>query len=458
MVATEAFVHRVLVIDDDASIRAAVDMILRYEGYAVVLAADGSEGLAHVRGDDALDAVLCDIKMPGMDGLEVLQGIHALRPSLPVIMVSGHASISTAVSATRNGAWDFIEKPLDRDRLLLALRNALANRELGQTTERLARAAAGRHEIVGSAPCVQALRTMIARIADSDARVLISGENGSGKELVAQNLHLLSSRRDKPFVDVNCAALPNELIENELFGHERGSYTGAEQRRAGKFELAEGGTLFLDEVADMPLQAQAKVLRVLEEGRVSRIGASDSIALDCRVVAASNKDLQAEVAAGRFREDLYYRLAVVEVQVPPLRDRGDDVVELFTRFLAHFAKRYARTPPRPDVAVCRWLTTQRWPGNVRELRNLAERTILLCNEPTLQLADVNASTPLRVEPCEDVFAIDNFEAFKDSSEKQWLLRKLRENGWNIKRTAELLGMQRSNLYKKMERYALHPPR
>ena len=445
-------------IDDEASIRSAVEMILRYEGHAVVLAADGAEGLAQVRGDDALDAVLCDIKMPGMDGMEVLQGIHSLRPHLPVIMVSGHASISTAVSATREGAWDFIEKPLDRDRLLLALRNALSNRELGQATERLARAAMGRNEIVGTSPCIQALRSLIARVADSDARVLISGENGTGKELVAQNLHLLSQRRDRPFVDVNCAALPAELIENELFGHERGSYTGAEQRRAGKFELAHGGTLFLDEVADIPLPAQAKVLRVLEEGKLNRIGGEQTINLDCRVVAASNKDLPAAVAAGRFREDLYYRLAVVPIHVPPLRERGDDVIELFTRFLTHFAKRAQRSPPRPSVAACRWLVAQRWPGNVRELRNLAERTVLLCSGDSIGVEDFTAGKPVAEAPVEDVFSLDNFEAFKDSSEKQWLLRKLRENGWNIKHTAELLGMQRSNLYKKLEHHGIQPPR
>lgn len=450
---------RILVIDDEASIRSALEMILRYEGHAVTSAVDGATGLATLRSDDAFDVVLCDIKMPGMDGIEVLKAVQVLRVAPPVIMISGHATIETALAATKAGAWDFCEKPLDRERLLLAVRNAVSRNELVATAQRLAGAALGRHELIGSSRPMVALRELVGRVAPSEARVLISGENGTGKELVARNLHLLSPRNGKPFVEVNCAALPVELIENELFGHERGSYTGASERRAGRFEMAHEGTLFLDEIADMPLPAQAKVLRALEDARVTRVGGEESIAADCRVLAASNKDLEKEVAEGRFREDLYYRLAVVPIHVPALRDRGDDVVELFTRFLAQFAKRAGRTPPRLSLDACRWLPLQRWPGNVRELRNLAERTALLASGETIDVADLSLGRRRDTPPgaLDELLQVNDFEEFRDKSEKVWLERKLREQEWNIKRTAEVIGIQRSNLYKKLERHGLEPP-
>jgi two-component system nitrogen regulation response regulator NtrX len=450
---------RILVIDDDASIRSALEMILRYEGHSVTLAPDGATGLATLRTDDAFDVLLCDIKMPGMDGMEVLKSAQELRSALPVIMISGHATIDVALAATRAGAWDFCEKPLDRERLLLAVRNAVSRSELAATAQRLVSTALDRHELVGASRVMAELRALIARVAPSQARVLISGENGTGKELVARQLHLLSPRSGKAFVEVNCAALPEELIENELFGHERGSYTGAQERRAGRFELAHEGTLFLDEIGDMPLSAQAKVLRALEDGRVTRVGGAESIKADCRVIAASNKNLDEEVAAGRFREDLYYRLAVVPIHVPPLRDRGDDVLELFTRFMAQFAKRSGKCPARLSLEASRWLPLQRWPGNVRELRNLAERTALLVAGESIEVADLagHRKREIATGSLDELLQVSDLEEFRDRSEKIWLERKLREQDWNIKRTAEVIGIQRSNLYKRLEHHGLTPP-
>jgi two-component system nitrogen regulation response regulator NtrX len=454
--APEVCVSRVLIIDDDSAVRSAVRMILKYEQHEVEEAASGAEAMRALDGQGPFDIALCDVKMPGMDGLELLPRLRERAPGLIVIMISGHGTLETAVAATRLGAFDFLEKPLDRDRLLLTIRNAQTSRRLAAENESLRTRIAERYAIVGSSPVMRELCATIARVAASDARVLITGENGTGKELVARNLHLLSPRRDGPWVEVNCAAIPHELIESELFGHEKGSFTGADSRKIGRFEQAHRGTLFLDEVGDMPLSAQAKVLRVLEESVVQRVGGSTPSPVDVRVVAATNKDLEKEVAEGRFREDLYYRLNVIPLVVPPLRERGDDVVELFTRFLVGLCAKYQRPTMRLSGDAALALKAQPWPGNVRELRNLAERVALLVPEAEVGAAALENLGQRTSRSLGDasLFAIPNFEEFKDTAERLYLEHKLRENGYNIKRTAELLGMQRSNLYKKIERYGL----
>ncbi len=448
---------KILIIDDEESIRSAVRMILKYENYVTEEAGTGADGLAAVQATPDLDGVLCDVKMPGMDGLDALQKIKAARPDLPVIMISGHGTVETAVEATRRGAFDFLEKPLDRDRLLLTVRNAIGQGDLVQENVALRREVASRWRILGAAPGVVEMRATIERVADTDARVLITGENGTGKELVARNLHLLSGRHERPWVDVNCAAIPSELIESELFGHEKGAFTGADNRKIGRFEQAHTGTLFLDEIGDMPLAAQAKVLRVLQENKVQRVGGDADIEIDVRVVAATNKDLEREVEEGSFREDLFYRLAVIPIHVPPLRDRGEDLVELFSRFLQQACRKYNRETMRVDVDAASRLRSQQWPGNVRELRNFAERVALLVSHDALTAKDLDRLDVSDADGAASggaLFSIDNFDLFKETSERLYFQQKLDENGWNIKRTAELLGMQRSNLYKKIERHSL----
>jgi two-component system nitrogen regulation response regulator NtrX len=401
--------------------------------------------------------VFMDVKMAGIDGLEALKRLRASDPNAVVVMISGHGTIQTAVEATQLGAYDFLEKPLDTDRILVTLRNALEHLSLSEENTRLKQTIESRYEIVGRSYAIKALLDKIEKVAPSPARVLITGENGTGKELVARATHRLSPRVEGPFVEVNCAAIPSELIESELFGHMKGSFTGAIQDRAGKFELANRGTLFLDEVGDMSLAAQAKVLRVLEDGVVTRIGGSKPVSVDVRVIAATNKDLEHEIAEGRFREDLYYRLNVVPVSVPPLRDRREDIPQL----VAHFADRLTRAegvPPRGigDDAVQR-LTEYDWPGNVRELRNTVERLFILASGPRISAADVERLVGKRAAEQTSLGSLvecRTFEEFKDAAERAFLLAKLREANWNVSETARLLDMPRSNLYKKIERYGL----
>jgi two-component system nitrogen regulation response regulator NtrX len=398
-----------------------------------------------------------DVKMAGIDGLEALKRLRASDPNAVVVMISGHGTIQTAVEATQLGAYDFLEKPLDTDRILVTLRNALEHLSLSEENTRLKQTIESRYEIVGRSYAIKALLDKIEKVAPSPARVLITGENGTGKELVARATHRLSPRVEGPFVEVNCAAIPSELIESELFGHMKGSFTGAIQDRAGKFELANRGTLFLDEVGDMSLAAQAKVLRVLEDGVVTRIGGSKPVSVDVRVIAATNKDLEHEIADGKFREDLYYRLNVVPVSVPPLRDRREDIPQL----VAHFADRLTRAegvPPRGigDDAVQR-LTEYDWPGNVRELRNTVERLLILASGPRISAMDVERLVGKRAAEQTSLGSLvecRTFEEFKDAAERAFLLAKLREANWNVSETARLLDMPRSNLYKKIERYGL----
>jgi len=449
---------KILIVDDEAAIRESLDLVLRFEHHQVLLAEDGEKALEALAADPDIDLTFLDIKMPGRDGLEILSEITERRPDTLVVMISGHGTIDTAVEATRRGAFDFIEKPLDRERVLLSVRNAAQLRKLAsENTTLRGRLADATTRMVGSSPALDEMRALVEKVAPTNARVLIQGENGSGKELVARLLHDLSPRASGPFVDVNCAAIPRELLESELFGHEKGSFTGATEQRKGKFEQADGGTLFLDEIGDMSPDAQAKVLRVIEEQKVQRVGGTEPIAVDVRLIAATNKDLSREAEDGDFREDLYYRLAVVPVRVPPLRERTDDVPLLANHFLQRFASGLGREPVKLTDKAAEWLQRQPWPGNVRQLRNLMERSAILVESDHLDVKDLEHLTGPGASAggAMDVFrTCETFEEFKETAEKLFLQQRLTENDWNVKRTAERLGMQRSNLYKKIERHGL----
>jgi two-component system nitrogen regulation response regulator NtrX len=446
--------HRILIVDDEAGIRQALKQVLEFEDLVVRVAASGGEAITMYR-EYRPHLVFLDVKMAGLDGLETLTRLRDLDAKAQVVMISGHGTIATAVEATQRGAFDFLEKPLDTDRLLVTVRNALAHAELVDENTRLKEATESRFTMVGTSPALQTVRDLIAKVGPTAARVLITGENGTGKELVARALHEASPRRDRPFVEVNCAAIPSELIESELFGHMKGSFTGAFADRAGKFEQADGGTLFLDEVGDMSLSAQAKLLRVLQEGVVNRIGGSKPIQVDVRVLAATNKDLDSEIAEGRFREDLLYRLNVVPIDVPPLEERTEDIPAL----VAHFAGQLAASAGVPgrkfaDEAVRR-LQSRPWPGNIRELRNAVERALILASGKTVTAADIEHLLPRPAAAASgEGSASHTFETFKLDAEKKFLAQSLKEHDWNVSETARSLKMPRSNLYKKIERYGL----
>ena len=449
--------RRILIVDDEQGIRAALGQLLEFEGYEVRTAANAVDGLAEYRRFRP-HLVFLDVTMAGIDGLEALRTLREHDPGAIVVMISGHATIQTAVEATQHGAYDILEKPLDTDRILVTLRNALAHLDLHEENTRLRDAVRSRFEIVGTSYAVRGVIEKIERVAKTPARVLITGENGTGKELVARAIHSQSTRAQAPFVEVNCAAIPAELIESELFGHMKGSFTGAVADRAGKFEQAHGGTLFLDEVGDMSLAAQAKVLRVLQDGVVTRIGGSKPIQVDVRVLAATNKEVEAEISAGRFREDLYYRLNVVPIHVPPLRERREDIPLLIGHFVAQLTGP-AGVAPRAmtDEAVTR-LSQLDWPGNVRELRNTIERLLILASGPRVTVDDVERLVGRRAESGEgglgSLLDVPTFEEFKHAAERAYLVAKLRAFDWNVSETARALDMPRSNLYKKIERYGL----
>ena len=448
--------HRILVVDDEQGIRAALGQLLEYEGYDVRAESNAAAGIATYE-KWRPHLVFMDVKMAGMDGLEGLKRIRQLDPTATVVMISGHATIQTAVEATQLGAYDILEKPLDTDRILVLLRNALQHYSLQEENARLRETIESRFEIVGKSYAIRALTNQIEKVAVTPARVLITGENGTGKELVARAIHRLSPRANKPFVEVNCAAIPSELIESELFGHMKGSFTGAVSDRAGKFEQADKGTLFLDEVGDMSLAAQAKVLRVLQDGEVTRIGGSKSARVDVRVLAATNKTLEEEIAAGRFREDLYYRLNVVPLHVPPLRERREDIPLLAQHFVNLLSQRDGTASRTLDNSALEVLQRYDWPGNVRELRNAIERVMILSAGPRITGADVTRLTSTRPPDASglgSLLEVKTYEEFKNAAERAFLLHKLREMDWNVSETARVLDMPRSNLYKKIERYGL----
>ena len=446
-------------VDDEPGVRDALRQVLEYEGHEVRVAASGGEAIT-VYPEFRPHLVFLDVKMGGLDGLETLARLRALDERAQVVMISAHGTVSTAVQATQRGAFDFLEKPLDTDRLLVTLRNALGRSELLQENERLREAAEADFAIVGESPALRNVMATVEKVGATPARVLITGENGTGKELVARAIHQRSSRRNGPFIEVNCAAIPSELIESELFGHMKGSFTGAVSDRAGKFEQADTGTIFLDEVGDMSLAAQAKVLRVLETGVVTRIGGSRTITVDVRVLAATNKKLDAEIAEGRFREDLYYRLNVVPISVPPLRDRSEDIPSLVAYFCQRLAGRSGVPGRRFSPEAVQALQARPWPGNVRELRNAVERLLILAQGKEVTATDVGRllTGVHRAVPVTNTAGGDagrgTFEEFKSEAERAFLLAKLREYHWNVAETARALDMPRSNLYKKIERYGL----
>ncbi len=458
---------RVLVVDDEKSIREVLRQVLGYEGYGVEFAASGGEALSVYRSRPT-DLVLLDVKMQGIDGIETLQQLRLQDPLARVVMISGHASISTAVQAVKEGAFDFLEKPLDADRLLVTVRRALEHRRLegenARLREGLARATDSRFAMVGGSGALREIRELVARVAPTDVRVLISGENGSGKELVARAIHDASSRSDGPFVDVNCAAIPGELVESELFGHMKGAFTGAVRDQPGKFEAADGGTLFLDEIGDLALSAQAKILRALQEDVIVRVGGNRPIAVDVRVIAATNRDLSDEIAAGRFREDLFFRLNVMPVHVPALRDRTEDIPALVAHFVASLGAGPGMTPKAFSPAALRRLRQRSWPGNVRELRNAVERLLILAAGPEVSEADVDQALPGDTGTPIDLPALAaaaegrTFMQFRDDAERVFLETRLRDHHWNITETARAIGLPRSNVYHKIEKYGLEKER
>ncbi len=447
--------QRVLIVDDEAGIRQALKQVLEYEGMEVRVASSGGEGIS-AYSEFRPHIVFLDVKMAGLDGLETLTRLRDLDPRAVIVMISGHGTIATAVDATQRGAFDFLEKPLDTDRLLVTVRNALSHAVLIGENERLREVAASRYAMVGESPALKVVRELVARVGPTNARVLVTGENGTGKELVARALHEASSRRNRAFVEVNCAAIPSELIESELFGHVKGSFTGAFSDRAGKFEQADGGTLFLDEIGDMSLPAQSKLLRVLQEGVVTRIGGAKSIHVDVRVIAATNKDLDLEISEGRFREDLLYRLNVVEIDVPSLRERLADVPALVEHFVERLAASAGVAGKQFSDDAVRHLQSRTWPGNIRELRNAVERALILAPGKIVTAADIDRLFPgaEHALPPPESSQAQTFESFKQEAERAFLEAKLREHDWNVSETARALKMPRSNLYKKIERYGL----
>jgi len=444
----------ILVVDDDKEIRAWLQKTLEYRQYEVHQVENGLAALSQLEAM-AVDLVLLDIKMPGMDGLLVLQKIKERLPDLPVVMISGHGTIETAVEATKHGAFDFLQKPVDLPKLMIVVRNALEQKHLLTEVKQMKEKAEGKDAILGESLKVKEVLATIARVAPTDSSVLITGENGSGKELVAKAIHRLSKRAKGPLVEVNCAAIPNELIESELFGHEKGSFTGATVQRMGKFELADGGTIFLDEVGDMSMNAQAKVLRVLEERKIERVGGARQIVVDVRVIAATNKDLIEAIKQHLFREDLYHRLNVIPIHVPPLRERREDIPVLAAAFAEDICQRNGIALKSFSPEALSKLQSLEWSGNVRELRNIVERLLILTPKNVIEADAIDSGVRGKTNQLDDmVNAGGTFQEFKDRAEAAFIRKQLELHGWNISRTAEALDIQRSHLYNKMKKYGL----
>ncbi len=446
----------IMVTDDEKSIRNSLREILEFEDYRVVEAENGNQ-VFDILSDESVDLMLLDIKMKGMDGIEVLTKLKEEEYRFPVIMISGHGNIEIAVEATKKGAFDFIQKPPDLNRLLVSVRNALDQQRLTEENRNIRSQLPEVPKIIGESPAIKKIKKTIDKVAKTNSRVLVTGENGTGKELVARWIHEKSQRSSGAFVEVNCAAIPSELLESELFGHEKGAFTGAHDQRIGKFEQADGGTLFLDEIGDMSADAQAKVLRALQENAIIRVGGSKKISVDVRVIAATNKDLIEEIEAGNFREDLYHRLNVIPIHVPPLRKRREDIPALAKRWLDHLAEEEVlfSAVSFSDEGL-EALKQQHWSGNVRELQNAVERLGLLAEDDTIDAEDVeNMTRTPKKKPDQTDDLLDQkttFQGFKESAERLFLLRKLEENDWNISQTAEAIDIQRSHMYNKMKKY------
>ena len=447
----------ILIVDDVAGVRSALSGVLRDEGYTVDAVESGEACLDRVS-RAPYDVIVLDIWLPGMDGLATLTRLNERRVDAPVVMISGHGNIESAVRAIKLGAFDFVEKPLSLEKTVLVVGNAVRQRRLEAENRALRAHVDRRLAMVGESYVMAQLREQVAMAAPTNGRVLIYGENGTGKELVARSIHSLSRRRTGPFIEVNCAAIPEELIESELFGHVKGAFTGAVTERRGKFELADAGTLFLDEIGDMSLKTQAKVLRALQEQVVEPVGGAASVRVDVRVLAATNKELTGEIRAGRFREDLYFRLNVIPIFVPPLRDRADDVPLLAEHFMAELAREYGRRPKKLDPGAAAGLRSYRWPGNVRELRNVIERLMIMVPGDTITLADLGfLDSGLPGATVDGGTALPLHEA-RERFEREYILRALAAQQGNISRTADALGVERSNLYRKMRAFGIAPSR
>jgi len=453
---------KILIIDDERAIRSTLREILEYENYEVEDVDNGVDGIAMIEQGD-FDLVLCDIKMNRMDGMEVLSEGLIMKPDLPFIMISGHGTVETAVEASKKGAFDFISKPPDLNRLLITVRNALDRGSLVSEAKVLKRKVSKVRDILGESQAIRKIKETIDRVAPTEARVLITGANGSGKELVARWLHEKSHRANAPLIEVNCAAIPSELIESELFGHEKGSFTSAGKQRIGKFESAHGGTLFLDEIGDMSHSAQAKVLRALQENKITRVGGEKEIEVDVRVVAATNKDLLKEIEAGNFRMDLYHRLSVILIHVPPLVERKDDIALLTQSFLEEICNDYGMPAKKVSDGALEALKALPWTGNIRELRNMIERLIILSDRMITEndvRAFANPSGPVTTingsasAPQTDFDQFANFQEYKDYAEREYIKFKLEKNNWNVSKTADDIDIQRSHLYSKIEKYGL----
>ena len=448
--------RRILVVDDEPGIRQSLSGILEDDGYAVEAVESGEACLAALPGA-GFELVLLDIWLPGVDGMEVLARIQEIpfgeRPV--VIVISGHGSIEAAVKATKLGAFDFLEKPLSIQKVTVVVKNGLEHRSLLIENSRLKGDSGARWRIIGESVPMKALRQQLTLMAGTNGRVLIYGESGTGKELVAHALHQLSPRAAEPFVEVNCAAIPEELIESELFGHNKGSFAGAQEAKIGKFQKADAGTLFLDEVGDMSLRTQSKVLRVIEEQRFEPVGASESVQVDVRVVASTNKNLDDEIEHGNFREDLFYRLNVIPFNVPPLRDRREDIPLLAEHFLREFTTAYGRKPKELTAEAFKVLAEYHWPGNVRELKNLIERIVILNPQVRVDARHIPLN-PSKRQPDRSLDRFGSLQEVREAAEREYILKKLEETNGNVTRTAELLGLERSNLYRKMKTLGIGP--
>lgn len=450
----------VLIVDDEEGIRESLSGIFEDEGYNILTSSTGEEALEIFR-EQSPDIVLLDVWLPKMDGISVLAKLKELDSGTPVIIISGHGNIELAVKATRSGAYDFLEKPLSLEKVLIVTKRALEHRELEEENRSLKADLSKKWRLVGDSAKMKTLRQQIEMAAGSNSRVLILGESGTGKELVARLLHEKSPRSKEPFVEVNCAAIPQELIESEMFGHEKGSFTGASERKTGKFELADKGALFLDEVGDMTLQTQAKVLRVIETQVFQRVGGSKNIKVDVRIIAATNKDLSEEVKKEAFREDLFFRLNVIPITIPPLRERKEDIPLLVGNFIETFALEYGRKQKEIPSDVIKILQEYDWPGNIRELKNVVERLMIMVPSNVVGKTDIEALGIFRAgQPARDYdyFSYATLKDARDAFEKDFIMKKLEENNWNISKTSESIAIERSNLHKKMKGYGISEPK
>jgi len=442
----------VFIVDDEEGIRESLSGIFEDEGYTVLTAGTAEEAFDMLK-EQTPDLMFLDVWLPGIDGIQALTKIRERNPELPIVMISGHGNIELAVNATRIGAYDFLEKPLSLERVLLVASRALERRILELENKALKQDLTEKWRLIGNSPKMKQLSEQIDMAAKSNGRVLILGESGAGKELVAHTLHGSSTRASKPFIEMNCAAIPQELIESELFGHEKGSFTGAFERKKGKFELADEGTLFLDEVGDMSLSTQAKVLRVIETQEFQRVGGSKNIKVDVRIISATNKDLAEEVKKSTFREDLFYRLNVIPIPLPPLRERKEDIPELVDYFLGYFAAEYGQKPKKITPDGLKMLEVYDWPGNIRELRNVIERLVIMIPSNTVTPKNIILGEAAR----SDYFTFNTLKEARESFEKDFIIKKLEENNWNISKTAEILDIERSNLHRKIKAYDIKTP-